>query len=148
FVAWVADFYPLYFNEATYLWCTKCETNLRQPWKCCVNCDDMLNTYCKWFYKLLFMLEDDEGNSITVSACNEECKLLSGLPPANLEVDKDAFDGLVARLQPMIGNLQEVHDGYAKQKDLPAVSLKMRFTVESWIANDNRVYRLLECAPI
>ncbi|KAG1743381.1 hypothetical protein EDB19DRAFT_1964058 [Suillus lakei] len=148
FVAWVADLYPLYLNEATYLRCTKCETNLRRPWKCCVNCDDMLDMHCKWFYKLLFMLEDDEGNSITVSACNEECKLLSGLPPADLEVDKDAFDGFVARLQPVIGNIQEVHDGYVKQKDLPAVSPKMRFTVESWIANDNRGYGLLECAPI
>ncbi|KAG2116402.1 hypothetical protein DEU56DRAFT_748325 [Suillus clintonianus] len=134
FVARVFDFYPLDLNQATYLRCT----NLRRPWKCCIDCDDMLETHCKWFYKLLFILEDDEKNNIMVSACNDECKLLSGLPPADLEVDKDAFDRFVARLQPMIGNLRQVHDAYAKNEDLPVVSPKMHFTIESWIAGDNK----------
>ncbi|KAG1827545.1 uncharacterized protein BJ212DRAFT_1256958 [Suillus subaureus] len=133
-VARVTDFYPFDLNQATYLRCT----NLRRAWKRCVDCDDMLDTHCKWFYNLLFHLEDDEGNSILVSACNKECKLLSGLPAVDLEADKDAFDRLVARLQPVIGNIVQVHDAYAKPMVQPVVSPKMRFTVESWFAQGNR----------
>ncbi|KAG2350098.1 hypothetical protein BDR05DRAFT_955959 [Suillus weaverae] len=147
-VARVSDFYPFDLNQATYLRCTKCNTNLRRSWKRCVNCDDMLDTHCKWFYTLLFILEDDEGDNITISACNKECKLLSGLPPVDLEVDKDAFGRFVARVRPVIGNLEQVHDACAKQKALPVVSPKMRFTVESWMAKDVRWYGLLECTPL
>jgi hypothetical protein len=32
----------------------------------------MLDTHSKWFYDLLLLLEDDEGNNIMVSACNKE----------------------------------------------------------------------------
>ncbi|KAG2037353.1 hypothetical protein BDR03DRAFT_957486 [Suillus americanus] len=147
-VARVTDVYPFDLNQATYLRCTKCNTNLRRAWKRCVDCNDMLDTHCKWFYNILFHLEDDEGNNIIVSACNKECKLLSGLPPVDLEADKGAFDRLVARLQPVIGNLVQVHDAYAKPMVLPVVSPKMRFTVESWIAKDDRWYGLLECTPL
>jgi hypothetical protein len=148
FVARVTDFHPFDLNQATYLRCTKCNTNLRRTWKRCVDCDDMLDTHSKWFYDLLLLLEDDEGNNIMVSACNKECKLLSGLPPVDLIADKDAFDRLVARLQPVIGNLLQVHDAYAKPMVLPVVSPKMRFTIESWIAEDDRWYGLLECTPL
>ncbi|KAG2363432.1 hypothetical protein BDR07DRAFT_1404363 [Suillus spraguei] len=147
-VARVSDFHPFDLNEATYLRCMKCKTILRRTWKRCVDCDDMLDTHCKWFYKLLFQLEDDEGNDIMVSASNKECKLLSGLPPVDLEADKDAFDRFVARLQPVIGNLGQVHNAYAKQKVLPVVAPKMRFTVESWIAKGDRWYGLLECTAL
>ncbi|KAG1728642.1 uncharacterized protein EDB91DRAFT_852261 [Suillus paluster] len=147
FVARVADFYPLDLDQATFLRCTKCKTILRRTWKGCVDCDDMLDTHCKWFYGLLFRLVDDEGNKIVVSASEKSCKLLSGLPPTDLEGDKDAFDQLVARLHPVIGNLRQVHDAYAK-KDLPVDTPKMRFTVESWNAKDERCYGLLECTPL
>ncbi|KAG2064706.1 hypothetical protein BDR04DRAFT_1034609 [Suillus decipiens] len=143
-VARVSDFYPFDLNKATYLRCM----NLQRTWKRCVDCDDMLDTHCKWFYNLLFLLEDDEGNDIMVSASNKECKLLSGLPPVDLEADKDAFDRFVARLQPVIGNLRQVHNAYAKQKNLPVVAPKMRFTVDSWIAKGERWYGLLECTPL
>ncbi|KAG2131294.1 uncharacterized protein EDB93DRAFT_1094395 [Suillus bovinus] len=143
-VARVTDFYPFDLNDATYLRCT----NLRRTWKRCVDCDDMLDTYCKWFYKLILLLEDDERNTISVSACNEDCKLLCGLPAADLEADKGAFDQLVARLQPVIGNLRQVHDSYTKPEVLPVVSPKMRFTVESWIAKGDRLYGLLDYTPL
>ncbi|KAG1765740.1 hypothetical protein EV702DRAFT_1151457, partial [Suillus placidus] len=147
-VARVFDFYPFDLKQATYLRCTKCHTKLRRACKRCVNCDDMLDMHCKWFYTLLFMLEDDEGDKITISACNKECKLLSGLPPVDLEADKDAFGRFVARVQPVIGNLGQVHGARLKQKALPVISPKMRFIVESWIAKDERWYGLLECTPL
>ncbi|KAG1765712.1 hypothetical protein EV702DRAFT_940358, partial [Suillus placidus] len=143
-VARVFDFYPFDLKQATYLRCTKCHTNLRRARKPCVNCDDMLDMHCKWFYSLLFKLEDDEGDKIIISACNKECKLLSGLPPVDLEADKDAFGRFVARVQPVIGNLGQVNGARLKQKALPVVSPKMRFIVESWIAKDERWYALLE----
>ncbi|KAG0701777.1 hypothetical protein DFH29DRAFT_805870 [Suillus ampliporus] len=148
FVARVADFYPFDLHQAAFLLCTKCGTNLRPAWKRCVDCDGMLNTHCKWFYGLVFRLEDDEGNNIIVSASGKKCQLLSGLPPADLEGDEDAFDRFIARLQPAIGNLRQVHDTRAKKKYLPVDTPKMRFTVESWNAKDKRSYGLLECAPL
>lgn len=147
-VARVIDFHPFNLDQATYLRCMKCNTKIRRPWKRCIDCDDMLDTHCKWLYNLLFQLEDDEKNTITVSPCNETCKLLSGLPATDLEVDKDALDRLVARLQPVIGNLAQVHDMYAEPKILPVVSPKMRFTIRSWIAKGDRWYRLLNCTPL
>ncbi|KAG2106682.1 uncharacterized protein F5147DRAFT_699529 [Suillus discolor] len=147
-VARVADFYPFDLDQATYLRCMKCNTKIRRTWKRCIDCDDMLDTHCKWLYNLLFELEDDEKNTITVSPCNESCKLLSGLPATDLEADKDALNRLVARLQPVIGNLGQVHDTYAESKVLPVVSPKMRFTVRSWIAEGDRWYKLLDCTPL
>ncbi|KAG0701774.1 hypothetical protein DFH29DRAFT_852292 [Suillus ampliporus] len=148
FVARVADFYPFDLHQATFLLCTKCGTKLRPTWKRCVDCDDMLNTHCKWFHGLHFQLEDDEGSDIIVSAGGKKCKLLSGLPPADLEGDEEAFDRFIARLQPVIGNLRQVHDTWAKKKYLPVDTPKMRFTVESWNAKDKRGYGLLECTPL
>jgi len=77
-----------------------------------------------------------------------KCKLLSGLPPTDLQADADAFDRFLARLKPVIGNLCEVHDAYLKKENLPVVTPNMRFTVESWDAGDRRSYELLECTPL
>lgn len=144
-IARVTDCYPFELNQATYLRCMKCETILQRHWKRCVDCDDMLDTHCKWFYNLLLQLEDDEGNNIMVSACNEGCKLLSGLPATDLETDQDAFDRFVAHLQPMIGNIQQVRD---VQHSNQVVSPKMRFTIESWIGKNDRWYGLLDYTPL
>ncbi|KAG1758882.1 hypothetical protein EDD22DRAFT_783331 [Suillus occidentalis] len=144
FIARVLDFFPLNLDQATFLGCDKCKTVSRRPQTHCVICDDV----CKWFYRLLFQLEDNEGNTIMVSACTPECKLLSGLPLVDLEVDQEAFVEFITRLQPTIGNLREVHEGYARDEDLPVVTPMMRFTVESWSAKDQRHYGLLECTPL
>lgn len=137
--------------------------SLQRHWKRCVDCDDMLDTHCKWFYNLLLQLEDDEGNNIMVSACNEgvsllphfvhparfwaevKCKLLSGLPATDLETDQDAFDRFVAHLQPVIGNIKQVRD---VQHSNQVVSPKMRFTIESWIGKNDRWYGLLDHTPL
>ncbi|KAG1893695.1 uncharacterized protein F5891DRAFT_962533, partial [Suillus fuscotomentosus] len=145
FIARVLDFWPLYLDQATFLGCPKCHTVLRRPQTHCVGCNDVLGTGCKWFYKLMFQLEDDEGSTITVSACIPECKLLFGLPPVDLEADKEAFLRFRTRLQPIIGNLIEVHDGYATDEDLPVVTPTLRCTVRSWSAKGQRWYGLLEC---
>jgi hypothetical protein len=54
----------------------------------------------------------------------------------DFEVDQKAFVEFITRLQPIIGNLREVHDGYARDEDLPVVTPMMHFTVESWSAED------------
>ncbi|KAG1723165.1 hypothetical protein EDD22DRAFT_790179 [Suillus occidentalis] len=144
FIARVLDFYPLNLDQATFLGCDKCQKISHRPQTHCVVCDNV----CKWFYRLLFQLEDREGNTIMVSACTPECKLLSGLPPVDLQVDREAFVEFITRLQPTIGNLREVHEGYARDEDLPVVTPLMRFTVESWSAKDQRQFGLLECTPL
>jgi hypothetical protein len=54
----------------------------------------------------------------------------------DLEVDEEAFVEFITCLQPIIGNLREVHDGYARDKDLPVVTPMICFTVESWSMED------------
>ncbi|OAX33517.1 hypothetical protein K503DRAFT_700285 [Rhizopogon vinicolor AM-OR11-026] len=143
FIAQVTDFYPLLLDNAMFLFCTK----LQPGRKCCIECDDMLDTHCRWRYGLFFRLEDDEGSHIIVHV-SEKCQLLAGLPPTDLQMDSHAFDKFVARLKPVIGNLEEVHDGYLKKEDLRVVTPKMQFTIESWNTPDQRCYGLRECTPL
>lgn len=50
---------------------------LRRGWKGCVECDNMLDTHCKWLYGLFFRLEDDEGGHIIVSVSGKEVRFLA-----------------------------------------------------------------------
>ena len=40
--------------------------------KNCPRCDDMLETHCKWFYRLFILLQDEKGNEFVVSLSGKE----------------------------------------------------------------------------
>lgn len=51
----------------------------------CPRCDDMMETHCKWFYRLYILLRDEKGGELIVSLSGKEvCVLCCGCYGRNI----------------------------------------------------------------
>ncbi|KAG8217634.1 hypothetical protein J3R82DRAFT_5787 [Butyriboletus roseoflavus] len=141
------DFFPFSLEDASVLRCTKCESSPPPSFKGCPRCDDMMETHSKWFYRLYILLQDEEGSELIVSLSGKECTLLQDVNPTDFRCDQVAFRRLLAKLNPILGNLRDVHVAWSRDEHKVIQSPLMMFTLESWDVGDARGYGLLDCIP-
>jgi len=103
----VVDYWPLKLRDACILRCTSCNVDLPSIQRFCSECasDDDVES----FYRLVFLIEDEDGERMRLSLCNPSCSLLSGVPATDFTLDNDAWSEFQAQVRPYIGNLEEVH---------------------------------------
>jgi len=76
-----------------------------------------------------------------------QCTLLQGVDPTDFRCDQVAFRKFLAKLDPILGNLRDVHVAWSRNEHEVIESPLMIFTVESWNVGDERGYSLLDCIP-
>jgi len=57
---------------------------------------------------------------------------LEGLEPKDLHEDGDAFHEFSKRLEPIIGNLVDVHEGILSGKKITTITPMLEFSIDSW----------------
>ncbi|KAF8136492.1 hypothetical protein EV363DRAFT_1319733 [Boletus edulis] len=136
------DFFPFSLEDACVLRCTRCETSPPPSFKRCPRCDDMMETHSKWFYCLYLQLQDEKGDELIVSLSGKECLLLQDVDPTDFRCDRMAFHRFLTKLDPILGNLRDVHVAWSRNEYKAIESPLMLFTIESWNVGDERGYSL------
>ncbi|KIJ17019.1 hypothetical protein PAXINDRAFT_180193 [Paxillus involutus ATCC 200175] len=147
-VARVVDYFPFCLEDACVLRCTKCKFDVQPPFNACPQCDDMMGAYSRWVYCLYLRLRDREDREITVSLSGKECTLLRDVEPADFRCDPAAFNKFLAKLNPILGNLRNVHQAWLKNEDKVIDSPQTYFSLESWKVGGETGYTLLSCVPL
>ncbi|KAI0807789.1 hypothetical protein C8Q74DRAFT_1322450 [Fomes fomentarius] len=111
----VVDFFPDDLRDCTVLRCTSCKETIPQMRRRCTKCDDAMEdeTFVRAFFQLYFRIADEDGNSLDVSVSDERCSVLQDLVPDDVYEEDGAFDMLVGRLKPLLGDLLVVSGGEA-----------------------------------
>lgn len=76
-----------------------------------------------------------------------QCMLLQDVDPTDFRCDPEAFSGFLAKLNPILGNLGDVHAAWSRNEHKVIQSPLMIFTLESWNVGDEIGYSLLDCIP-
>lgn len=131
----------------------------------CPRCDDMMETHSKWFYCLYIRIEDDKGSELIVSLSGREvcvfdvkcqceaniilyqCTLLQDVDPTDFHNDREAFRRFLEKVDPVLGNLRDVHAAWSRNEDTVIESPPMIFSLESWNIGNEKGYTLLDCNP-
>jgi hypothetical protein len=127
----------------------------------------MMGAYSRWVYCLYLRLRDREDREITVSLSGKEvrgdwkskllktypvgiskCTLLRDVEPADFRCDPAAFNKFLAKLNPILGNLRNVHQAWLKNEDKVIDSPQTYFSLESWKVGGETGYTLLSCVPL
>jgi len=130
-LARIVDFYPLKLDKCFFFRCMHCHKNLPGNRKGCMDCDDDDDSVL-CFMRLFFRLQDVEGSTLEVSACDPDFGLLQGFEPADPYEDDGILDNLKTRLEPFFGNLLQVHDNIEKNALLESDSPFIQCTIYSW----------------
>ncbi|KAG9318610.1 hypothetical protein JVU11DRAFT_703 [Chiua virens] len=146
-VARAMDFFPFSLADASVLRCTKCKSSPPPSFKQCPRCDDMMETHCKWFYSLYIQLQDEKGIELVASLSGKECILLQDVDPTDFRREQVAFDRFLAKLDPVLGNLRDVHLAWSRNEHNVIETPLMMFTLESWNIGDEKGYSLIDCSP-
>ncbi|KAH0833790.1 hypothetical protein J3R83DRAFT_10937 [Lanmaoa asiatica] len=138
------DYFPFALEDTCALRCIKCEPSYSSPVDTCPKCGDRL----EWFYCLFIQIQDEKGGQLITSLSGKECKLLQGISPTNFRDDHEAFDTLLRKVDPVIGNLRNVHQAWARNEEKVIETPLMTFTVASWNLNtedSEKAYGVLDC---
>ena len=65
--------------------------------------------------------------------------------PASLCDDQSAFDAFLRKLNPILGNLRDVHEAWSRNEDEAIDSPLLTFTIESWNVGNEKGYGVLDC---
>ncbi|PIL24317.1 hypothetical protein GSI_14070 [Ganoderma sinense ZZ0214-1] len=151
----VVDFFPDDLRECTSLRCTNCDAILPKMHRMCTKCDDVMDTqtFVEAFFELYFRLADEDGTTLEVSVADERCSILQDLEPQDVHEDIDgAFDMLVSRVRPLLGDLLNASDGEARRSSNlgdEACGPMLNLTLGSWLpegepdSSDSRAYIVL-----
>ncbi|RPD66503.1 hypothetical protein L226DRAFT_609332 [Lentinus tigrinus ALCF2SS1-7] len=114
----VVDFFPDDLRDCVVLRCTSCNETIPKTRRMCTKCDDAMedDSFVRAFYQLCFRIADEDGTTLDVSVSDQRCSVLKDLEPEDVYEDEDAFDMLVARVRPLLGDLLEVSDGEARRR--------------------------------
>ncbi|KAH9945797.1 uncharacterized protein BXZ73DRAFT_37305 [Epithele typhae] len=111
----VVDFYPDDLHEWAVYRCTSCQITLPKSYRRCAKCDDVMDddTAVEGFFQIWFRIEDEEGTTLDVSVSDERGSVLKDITPEDMLEDEDAFEQVVSRISPLVGELLLVEDGEA-----------------------------------
>ncbi|KAI0723872.1 hypothetical protein C8T65DRAFT_734380 [Cerioporus squamosus] len=173
----VVDFFPDNLRDCTVLRCTSCNETIPKMRRMCTKCDDAMEdeSFARAFYQLCFRIADEDGTTLDVSvsdkrvgrpsasqvwqgandAAPKQCSVLRDLEPDDVYEDEGAFDMLVARVRPLLGDLLEVSDGEARRRpvsedDEGSGGPLLDLTIGSWLPEgepdsaDSRAYIVLD----
>lgn len=70
--------------------------------------------------------------------------MLQDVDPTDFRCDQVAFHDFLEKLDPILGNLKEVHLAWSRNKDKVIESPLMIFTLESWDIDNEKGYGLLD----
>ncbi|KAH0825903.1 hypothetical protein J3R83DRAFT_7655 [Lanmaoa asiatica] len=144
-LARAVDFFPFTLEDACILQCTKCEPSHASLVDQCPKCGDRLDVHGQWVYRLFTQLQDDQGGQLIASLSGKECKLLQGICPTNFRQDREAFNAFLSKLDPVLGNLREVHDAWERNEEKAVDSPLLLFTIEHWDIGEDKAYSVLDC---
>ena len=74
-----------------------------------------------------------------------QCTLLQGVDPNDFRCDREAFRKFLAKLDPVLGNLRDIHLAWSRNEDEAIESPLMIFTLESWNIGNEIGYSLIDC---
>ncbi|KAF8422592.1 hypothetical protein L210DRAFT_979877 [Boletus edulis BED1] len=145
----IVDFFPFDIMDASVLRCLRCHPSTPPTTNQCPRCGDLLDPYGQRFYRLFVQLQDEGGDELFVSLSGQECTLLQGLDPADFLHDQAAFDRFLARVDPILGNLRDVHQSWSRNENKTIQTPLMTFTCENWSTGDGdeKGYSLLGYSP-
>ena len=73
---------------------------------------------------------------------------LGNVDPTDFRSNPSAFDKLLIAVDPILGNLREVHEFWSRNESRDIETPLMVFTIESWAVCEEKAFGLLECTPI
>ncbi|TFK94811.1 hypothetical protein K466DRAFT_508902 [Polyporus arcularius HHB13444] len=152
----VVDFFPDNLRDCIVLQCTSCKEIIPKTRRMCTKCDDAMEdeSFARAFYQLFFRIADDDGSTLDVSVSDKRCSVLKDIEPEDVYEDDGAFDMLVARVRPLLGDLLEVTDGEARRRtvtddDEDSGGPLLDLTLGSWLPegepdiSESRAYIIL-----
>ncbi|KAJ7481233.1 hypothetical protein B0H11DRAFT_2024748 [Mycena galericulata] len=123
------------FEDSFVRACTKCHQLISDKRLSCLACDDIERKRVK----IICIL------SLSVAG---DIPLLKGLEPAILRDDPDAARQFSQRMQPLLSNLVEVHNGLLKKELIEPSGQVMTLIVDSWKGEDDNIeYGLRDFKP-
>ncbi|KAH9843158.1 uncharacterized protein C8Q71DRAFT_237564 [Rhodofomes roseus] len=152
----IVDFYPPEISKFTTRKCTQCQDERSSTQRVCPVCDDAMDPDNKtsvrsyWYFAL--EVQDEEEERLQIFSCDDQCSILKGLDPADLEGDDRTVQELADRLRPLCGGLLEIRAGVPQRRaqELPFESPWLSLVLGSYASGDEddpsaRQYILLEC---
>ncbi|KAF8133427.1 hypothetical protein EV363DRAFT_1295575 [Boletus edulis] len=93
--------------------------------------------------------KDEEGDKLFVSLSGQEYMLLQGLDPADFLHDQAAFNRFLTQVDPILGNLRDIHQSWSRNENKTIQILFMTFTFENWSTSvgNEKGYSLLGYSP-
>ncbi|KZP21160.1 hypothetical protein FIBSPDRAFT_519794 [Athelia psychrophila] len=126
----IRDFFPFNLNNFVMRRCKYCDKRIDDQYKECRACLDVDSTV-KHLFCFFFLMEDDDGRELLVSV-SDECSLLGGLTPTDLDEDSEALQDLTNRLKPFIGNLVEAHEGISNGEEVDKEVPMLNISIDAW----------------
>ena len=77
-----------------------------------------------------------------------QCLLLAGVNPTDFRSNPVAFDKFLAAMDPILGNLREVHEFLSRDECTDIKTPLMVFTLKSWTVDEEKAFSLWECTPV
>ncbi|KAJ7685523.1 hypothetical protein DFH06DRAFT_970558, partial [Mycena polygramma] len=143
----VVDFFPFKLNDAFVRTCTKCNALIPEKRLSCFGCDDVGNQYLKVVCVLRLAVMDAADQILQLSVSGH-VPLLDGMEPAILRDNPEVARQFSKRMEPLLGNLEAVHEGILKEEVLEPSGLEMTLVIDSWEGPDKSiVYGLRSYEP-
>lgn len=112
----IVDIYPEELKKFTVRRCTNCSEDISDTFRVCPACDDVMDpeghSFVRTLWAFWFVIEDEEGSQLKLSVYDENCNLLEGIDPLDInEGYPDALKELTNRLTPLVGHLMQERNG-------------------------------------
>ena len=132
----------------------------------CLSCCVMMDAHGWLLYRLFVQLQGQNGSKLVTSLVAKDvyilhkwsegetdkilhqCLLLRTNDPTNFHSNLSAFDRLLVAVDPILGNLREIHEFWSKNEHRETETLLMVFTIESWVVCEEKAFDLLEYVPV
>ena len=126
----------------------------------------MIDVHGRWLYTLFVQLRDHRGNELITSLSGKEvcilpnrceietdkaplqCVSVRDVDATDLRSDPSALDNLLVAVDPILGNLKEVHECWSRNEGRDVETPLMVFTIESWAVCEEKAFGLLEYTPV
>ena len=121
-----------------------------------------MDAHPRWLYNLFIQLQDKQGDQLIASLSGNKAGVVypdlnawqhyvyvsvycSATFPASLCDDQSAFDAFLRKLNPILGNLRDVHEAWSRNEDEAIDSPLLTFTIESWKVGNEKGYGVFDC---
>ncbi|KAK7038066.1 Telo-bind domain-containing protein [Favolaschia claudopus] len=137
FIGRILDFYPFQLKDSFERMCTRCNELIPQKRLACFRCNDVKKEYVK--VVCVLRLEFDLGGQIIYLSVSGNVPLLEGFEPTILRDNPEATRRFADIMQPLLHNLEAVHDGILNKQVIEPSSPEMTLIVDTWKGTDQKI---------